>query len=457
VYNNESYFVDVVFNPTMVVPPTTSASPSPTTTAEPTTTAPPTSEPPVTTEPTTTAPTTTTTTNPGGSILDLPRIPWEGGPSYYAQFPDAQRWTDPGFFPIAIWYNGISDDSEAQYDKAHGINTYMGMDPNTDFSLFERNNLYWMGGPLRNAAPHSPNWPGNLLDDEVDGRFTPEAGRAHLQGLIDGYAGNGKFNYANWTQIIMSNDGSQADHQAYVNMPGIDTQSIDMYWYTIPFCSLTPYRSNYVVPVEQSSCRTASSYGKTVKMLRQQDATDGHLKPAWQFVELHSGGPAEGQNNPMITPDQLKGAVMSSVINEARGIVWFNSTFSGPCAGATLRVAQLQEEGRINGNCAVPNADAAKAVNTQIQRLAPVINTQSYQWSFGSGLDTMLKVKDGSAYVFAMAKDGGTGPRTFTLPAGVSGSSVEVVDEGRTLPVSGGSFTDSFAAENSYHIYRVVL
>jgi hypothetical protein len=63
VYQNENYFVDVVFNPTVVVPPTTSASPSPSTTTAPTTTSEPTT-PPVTTEPTTTAPTTTTTTTP---------------------------------------------------------------------------------------------------------------------------------------------------------------------------------------------------------------------------------------------------------------------------------------------------------------------------------------------------------------------------------------------------------
>jgi hypothetical protein len=66
---------------------------------------------------------------------------------------------------------------------------------------------------------------------------------------------------------------------------------------------------------------------------------------------------------------------------------------------------------------------------------------------------------DGSAYVFAMV-DGATQPgsRTFELPPGVTGTSVEVVGEDRTLPVgSDGTFSDDFAAEYSYHTYRIAL
>jgi hypothetical protein len=85
-----------------------------------------------------------------------------------------------------------------------------------------------------------------------------------------------------------------------------------------------------------------------------------------------------------------------------------------------------------------------------------VLNSQPYQWSFGTGLDTTLRVHDGYAYIIAMT-DGGTGTRTFTLPAGVSGPRVEVVDENRTLTATNGTFTDTFAAEHQHHIYRVQL
>lgn len=413
----------------------------------------------VTATPTSTAtPTGTPTTEPTGTdpLAGLPRVPWEGGPAYYKKFPnaDAGQWDNPSFFPIAVWYNGISSDEEVQWDKAHGINTYMGMWPGTDFGLFERNDVYWIGGPLQNAEPTSPNWVGNLLDDEVDGRFTPAEGRAHLQSLVDQYAGNGKFNYANYTSMVVQNDLPAADAQAYVNQ-FTDTVSLDMYWYTVPFCDWDTYRGDsYVIPVEEANCRTASSYGKTTAMLRQQDAADGHLQPIWQFVENLNGGPGE-QFTRHIDPAELKGAAMSSLINEARGIVWFNSSLSGPCQGnPVIRLAQVQGD----GYCGKDQVAAMGEVNNLIHSLAPILNTQSYAWDFGPGVETMLKAKDGSAYVFAMI-DGETQPgqRTLTLPDGLTAKSVAVVGEDRNLPVTDGRFTDTFTSENTYHIYRVNL
>ena len=121
---------------------------------------------------------------PRGSspVLDLPRVPWEGGPEYWSQFADAVDWTDPSFFPIVIWFNGISDDGEVRWDKAHGINTYAGMWEGTDFTLFPRNDVYWIGEGLNETFDaDSPHWPGVFLDDEVDGRYSPAEGLALLR------------------------------------------------------------------------------------------------------------------------------------------------------------------------------------------------------------------------------------------------------------------------------------
>ncbi|OMH23919.1 hypothetical protein BKD30_10855 [Tersicoccus phoenicis] len=311
-----------------------------------------------------------------------------------------------------------------------------------------------MGGKLNSSfTDASTNWVGNFLDDEVDGRFTPAEGRQYLQNLSDQAVGTGRFRYANFTQMVMSADMNQQDARAYVNNY-TDAVSLDMYWYTIPFCSNVPFRQNYILPITQENCRTASSYGTTMKALRQQDATDGKLQAPWQFVELLNGGPGEGPFTANVSADQLKGAVMASVINEARGIVYFNQSLSGPCQGGSL----IRQAQTTSGFCGADQVRAASEVNNQIKSLAPVLNTQSYQYSFGSGLDTMLKSYNGDAYVFAMI-DGKSSPgsRTFRLPSEFSASSVEVVGENRSIPVSGGVFTDGFANESSYHIYRVKL
>ena len=135
--------------------------------------------------------------------------------------------------------------------------------------------------------------------------------------------------------------------------------------------------------------------------------------------------------------------------------MYFNQSFTGPCQGGSLfRQSQMEED-----FCGAPQVAAARAVNHRIHSLARVLNTQSYAHSFGAGLDTMLKADNGSAYIFAMV-DGTSSPgeRTFTLPAGLVGTSVEVIGEDRTLPVAAdGTFSDTFEHEYSYHIYRLAI
>lgn len=434
--------------------PTVTPTPKPTVTPTPTATPKPTATPTPTATPKPT-PTPTVTPSPGpsepASALNLPRIPWEGGPAYWSQFSNASDWTDPSFFPIGVWYNGISTDAEAQWDKSHGINFYTGMWEGTSFSLFEDNDMYWVGGKLNSSFDEkSKNWPGIFMDDEVDGRFEPAAGFRHLQAIRDENANKGKFLYTNYTQMVIGSDLAVRDQQRYVN-DFSDAVSLDMYWYTIPFCDWTPYRGDlYASPVPKETCRTASSYGKSMESLTIRDAADGKLQPRWQFLENLNG--LSGQTHGgYIGTGQLKGAAMSSIINEARGLMWFNQSFTGPCqTSGAIRTAQVWG----STWCGAPQIAAMGEVNNLIHKLAPVINTQSYEWNFGPKLDTMLKTLNGDAYIFAMT-DGTTGNRTFTLPAGISGKSVEVIGENRTLTVQNGAFSDNFANEYTYHVYRI--
>ncbi|MBC7402296.1 MAG: DUF4082 domain-containing protein [Microbacteriaceae bacterium] len=447
-YENSNYFVDIVFTSDGASAPESTTSPTPAPTPAATPTATPT--------PTPTATPTSQPVDPGqSSSFALPLIPWEGGSAYWKKFakPTAAGWSDPSFFPIVSTFNGISSDEEVAYDKSLGFNTYTGMWEGTQYSLFKDNNVFWLGEKLNSSfTSSSTNWVGDSLGDEIDGRYTVADGQAFLRSAVQSYGDDGRFKYTNFTQIVMGTDIKATDAEQFVN-GYTDAVSLDMYYYTIPYCSLTPYRDVYLTPVAQSNCRTSSSYGKTLDSLRIRDAADGKLQSLFGVVELVNGGPGGGPFLGNITPGQLKGSVINSIIHEARGIIYFNQSMSGSCAsGNIIRETQVQ-----SGFCAAPQVAAAKDVNLQIKSLAPVLNTQSYRYSFGSGLDTMLKVKDGYAYVFAMI-DGASAPgkRTFTLPAGVSGRSIEVVGENRTIAASSaGGFTDQFSAEYSYHIYKI--
>jgi hypothetical protein len=49
----------------------------------------------------------------------------------------------------------------------------------------------------------------------------------------------------------------------------------------------------------------------------------------------------------------------------------------------------------------------------------------------------------------------GTGSQTLSLPARLRASTAQVMFENRTVPINGGQFTESFAAEYSYHIHKI--
>ncbi|MGO4957029.1 hypothetical protein ACTQ49_07115 [Luteococcus sp. Sow4_B9] len=384
--------------------------------------------------------------------LGLPMVPWEGGPQYWAKYPNANAsgWSKDDHFPIAIWWGGVSTDEEVQHDKALGINTYVEMDPSTKYELFERNDVYWIGPKLNSSfTDQSTHWVGNFMDDEVDGRFEPAEGLARMRASREAGKKTPRFNYANFTGMVVSSHFDYGDDYLALT----DAASMDMYWYTVPYCDWDNHREDYYIfPVKKAHCRTSSSYGQVMNGMREQDAKDGHLQPLWNFIEMADPTLPDTASRGPIRPEQLKGAAMSSVINEARGLIYYNQDYKACHNGNLIRRAQLDRN-----FCAKEQVKAMGEVNNFIQSLAPVLNTQSHEWDFGKGLDTMLKTKDGSAYVFAMV-DGTdhAGSRTFTLPEQLKGHRIEVVGENRTItPNADGTFTDHFAAEYTYHVYKI--
>ena len=96
-------------------------------------------------------------------------------------------------------------------------------------------------------------------------------------------------------------------------------------------------------------------------------------------------------------------------------------------------------------------------MNTQISQLAPVLNSPTasgYATISGGGLKTLTKNYNNSWYLFT-GSDGSTGTRTITLPASTTATSVEVVGENRTLPITNHQFSDTYVTSNTTHIYRI--
>ncbi|WP_433371596.1 hypothetical protein [Streptosporangium sp. CA-115845] len=390
------------------------------------------------------------------------RVPWEGGPAYYGRFaaPAAAGWTDPSFFPVGVWFESVISQADVNRDRASGINTYVELTETSDMALVRKNGMFALTNvPLPGYGSETVGW---LLDDEVD--MWAKAGDAGWTGNHPGEGplcvpeeqgcgftvlrsqkdrlpkGDGRLHYANYGKGVMMWE-KDADAAAFVNR-FTDAVSTDVYWYTSASACLDG-QNFLALPVAR--CRRAANYGAVIDRQRELDALDGRRQPIYGFVEV--GWPAENDTR-AIRPEQVTGAVMNSLIHEARGIVYFNHNFGGPCHSQHV----------LREGCGKAVRPAVAEINRRIRKLAPVLNTQSYAHRFGPGLDTMLKHHRGSYYVFAMpGGKAAPGRRTFTLPRGVRATRAEVLFENRTLRVDGkGRFTDSFAAEHSHHIYRIM-
>lgn len=400
--------------------------------------------------------------------LNLPRIPWEGS-DYWKQFSkaDAAGWSDPGFFPISVFLGKLSSAPELQ---AVGVNVFMAAEHSPqDLSLATGIGMFVMP-QLDEWTPaevgDDPNVVAWFVSDECDiglGGCSTDA-----EGLPPGYPADGwtydeygflsvqrwyvdkvnalndgRFKFANYSQGINRTFWAVHTMDQFVQL--VDAASADQYAYTNPDVSGEP--SDYLSPdwPAGANATAAASYGWVADQLRRfQDPNK--IRPVWVFIEgarplLFNAGART------ITPNQIEGAVWSAIIHEARGIAYFqhNNDESLNCGAALI-------------DCEPARKDKIRAVNAKIKSLAPVINSQSYQYDFNNGTDTMLKTYQGSAYIFA---DIGfletAGSKTFALPAGITGTTATVVGENRTLPVVGGTFVDNFAAEYTYHVYKIGL
>jgi hypothetical protein len=403
--------------------------------------------------------------------LNLSKVAWEGGSTYWNKWSSTRPWANPAFFPIGVWYESVTTQLDIDLDKAVGLNTYVELTANSKAALIHNAGMWSVSDtPLAGYGTETVGW---LLADEPDIYYKSgndpwngtdgwntcipiqsKGGKCGYTVLAKKKAQRSAPHYANYGKDVLFLD-NDTDAAQFVN-GYTDWLSLDEYWYSeTQVCAGGTKRipgSGPINPITRkpeltpAECHRAANYGVNVDRARTLDAKDGKLQPIWAFVEV--GHPMKDAATPSITGPQIKGAVMSSLIHGARGIIYFNHSFGGSCISYHV----LREK------CGSAVRPEVTALNQQITRLAPVLNTQSLQWTFSPNLDTMLKqTPDGANYIFAMMKGGvKPGPQTFTLPSGLTSTAVTVVDENRTLPVTGGSFTDWFAAENSYHIYKIV-
>ena len=288
----------------------------------------------------------------------------------------------------------------------------------------------------------SPRITGWEFEDEADitYRYDVSGGVALINSQIDAKSDTTRF--ANFSKGVLFGPTdwlSDADASRFVNIPRLDITAVDTYWFMDPdVCQGDQggvFVTGVVATLPTAQCRLARNYGLEVDRMRQLDALDGVHKPIWVYLEV---GNYEANGQPPPTPAQVRAAVWHVLIAGGEGVIYFPHHRGGTCP-ETYHV--------LRDPCFAALRQTLTTMHSQIQQLAPKLAMPVAAQAV-SGPVRARRMGD-TIIAGATTATGGSG--TFT----VSGTSVQVLFEGRTIPVVGGQFTDSFADGNAIHIYRI--
>jgi hypothetical protein len=344
------------------------------------------------------------------------------------------------FFPIGVW---VQSPSNAAGYKAMGINLFVSLwDPMSDQDLaylkaagmktivdYERNKKYinedtiyaWMHG----------DEPDNAQSDGNGGWGPPVA----PQKVIDDY---NQLKQIDPSRPVYLNLGQGVAWPEYYGR-GVDAGRTDVYY---EYAKAGDILSYDIYPVNNTDSTTSNKLWMVPQGVDNLKKYSNHEKPVWAFIETTNISGVPGHSP---TPDQVKSEVWMALVHGANGIEYFCHIFA----------PQFDEAGPLHDDVMRP---AITAINKQIQKLAPVLNSPTIENGAAVSssnaqvpIDIMVKQYKKATYIFSVAMRDGSTTGTFTVP---SGSTVEVIGENRSLPVADGKFTDDFASFG-VHLYKV--
>jgi hypothetical protein len=373
-----------------------------------------------------------------------PGVPREDSPSPYAVWVNGPP-VDPTWFPIGVW---LQDPMDAKAYKAIGINLYVGLWEGPTYDQLNRLKLAkmpvicpqnevglqykdekiilaWLykdepdnAQPLPSGVGYgAPISPEQVCQDYMAMK-TADASRPILVNLGQGVAWDGWWGRGDRT-------GHPEDYPRYVQ--GCDIVSYDIY------------------PVAHTHPDVMGKLWMVAEGVKRLVAASTPPRITWNFIEC-SGG--ESGQKP--TLQQMKAEIWMSIIHGSRGIVYFVHEWKPEFSTKALLIDPTLYQGVRN-------------LNTQIHQLAPVINSPECPHTVTVVSTTpevpiasLVKLYQNDHYLFTTSMRDGKTRGVFTLSAQFpQAGTVEVLGEGRELPLKEGIFTDDFEGYG-VHLYRIV-
>jgi hypothetical protein len=435
----------------------------------------------------------------------------DGGPHYFAGISPRSAWMDRHIL-LGAWLEQPLGAADVAYDRAAGANIYWnlagspiaadcgGSPCRADYNVIRRGGMHVSAPDVTvNSGFETVAYEGW---DEADLQFGPGwgawDGKTHKCVTSHGHQVACGYTVARWfysgMPASLGSPGYPVTHtvkhqgygkgvlffetpkQAAVFLRFSDILSADSYWMTDSSLNLPSQGGCALFPKSRNICNNGSGSGLTnaqralpanyaynVTKLESLQRMNGPLRPV--IVDIETGCPGFGDK--CTNPAAMTAAAWHALIAGARGILWFQHNFGGPCvddrsiidgSNPADKMYKCQQSPGVTLHHMV---QALTRFNTEVNKLDAVLLSpfaDHYVTAKGD-VSVMAKYSNGQFYIFAGSGRPGDPPSpgqrvTFRL-AGAPNTSVTVLNEHRTLRVTNGEFSDTFANANTIHIYRV--
>ena len=382
-------------------------------------------------------------------------VPMDGGVQYFAKWPNGFPASN-SFIPIGVYPSQATPSALA----GEGINFFMPMrneqagtwcpvwsNPNgNDMTAVDAQPGFYAGGTFYQAADGRA-WGSqaafDVFGDELDGTSQgffdclPSAITQHNQAGSGGGLSSSAFLAAE-----SASRAADPSRPTYIQVTTSYIDGGDDYFYTLAekqeICAGAGILSFDVYPLVLRAGNVWDTYDEVEEARRYCKDS----RPVMVFTETdHMNG---GTIYPL--PAQTTAEVWNAVIAGARGVEYFDQY-------SDINDQSYTGDGHYPAGAMY---NAIKDTDARITALAPVINSpfaDGYVTASGD-MSVMAKYFDGHFYIFAIPHADGPHTTEFTLAGGGAGT-VAVLGENRTLKATDGHFSDSFANEDTVHIYEV--
>jgi hypothetical protein len=432
-------------------------------------------------------------------------VPIDGGPHYFADKSSKSAWMDQHIL-LGAWEEQPQSLADVRRDAAMGENIYWNLSGGSvDYNIIREGGMH-ISAPSEdsNTGSETVSWNG---DDEPDMNLGPGNGRLRVVASAPnrcvggpcGYtdvrwfyandltnvSGKATLSYTPDGRVVHTGYGKgvlfwEPARQAARFLQYSDILSADSYWLTDNDLQTAAQGGCGLEPTNPSICRGGggtgldytqshlpANYAFNVTRLDSLQALNGRSKPV--VVDVETGCPFTGGDDAgaCATPAQTIAAAWHALIAGARGIIWFQHNFSGPCVDfrtfldGSNRASGMYDCQQTPGVTLHDLVEDISGFDHEVEALNDVLLSPTAENYVHTRADVsvMAKAYAGSCYVFASSGEPATPPvpdqtSVLAVAGGYTGP-VRVLDEHRTLHARGGRFTDRFSNANSVHIYEI--